>query len=158
MTIDTSYNLKMQQYQQLQKSTQTASTSATSTASTVQEDGTEVEYAAAVTSVKSGDRIEISAEGQKALAQMRAAKPAAESEGEVSDSAQPAPPAGAKPTGAPPAATAPQSTKESDDDESVSSTELYTLSETELQSLLTDGSITRSEYVSELARRGLDNT
>lgn len=156
MNIDTSYSLRSQQYQQLQKSNQSTSASAISDVPTDQEDRTKDEYTTTITSAESGDRIEISAEGQKALAQMQEAQSATQLESEESSSAQPSAPAGPKPSGPPPAASS-IGTDDSEDDEETASTELYTLSETKLQSLLNDGSITRSEYTSELARRGLEN-
>ncbi len=120
-----------------------------------QEDGTKVQDSSAVTSVTiKTDTIEISAEGQKALEQLKAAK------------------AGPKPApSAPQATTTEETTSETtavtedtssnasivaeltEDDESVSTTDLYTMSESELKSLVSDGTITRREMTDELERR-----
>ena len=120
-----------------------------------QENGTKVEDSSAVTSATSKtDTIEISAEGQKALEQLKAAKA----------SPKPVP-------SAPQASTTEETTSETaalteetsanasivaeltEDDESVSTTDLYTMSESELQSLVSEGTITRKEMQDELERR-----
>ena len=125
-------------------------------AATTQENGTKVEDSSAVTAATSKtDTIEISAEGQKALEQLKAAK------------------AAPKPTAsAPQASSAEETTSETaavteetsanasivaelteDDDDSVSTADLYTMSESELKSLVSDGTITRKDMQDELERR-----
>lgn len=120
-----------------------------------QEDGTKVEDASAVTAVKSKtDTIEISAEGQKALEQLKAAKAGLKA-------APSAPQASTTEETTSATATVTEDTSTNDeivaelteDDNSVSTTDLYTMSESELQSLVSEGTITRKEMLDELERR-----
>lgn len=122
-----------------------------------QDNGTKVEDPAAITAAESKtDKIEISAEGQKALKQIKAAKaggqPAAsaavtesteKSKDEISSVVET--------TDSGTSSVIKQLTAEGSDD--VSSSDLYTMSESELSTLVAKGTITRKEMEQELERR-----
>lgn len=125
-------------------------------ASKTQENGTKVEDSSAVTATSGkSDTIEISAEGQKALEQLKAAKAAPKP-------SQSAPKTSTAEASSTETASVAENTSSNasivaelteDDDDAVSTTDLYTLSESELKSLVSDGSITRKEMLDELERR-----
>ena len=119
-----------------------------------QEDGTKVEDSSAVTSVAvKTDTIEISAEGQKALEQIKAAK--------VSAKPAQSPPKTSTEEAESETAIATENTSSNasivaeltEEDDTVSTTDLYTMTESELKSLVTDGAITKKEMEDELQRR-----
>ncbi len=121
-----------------------------------QESGTKVEDPTALTATESKtDTIEISAEGQKALEQMRAAKAVEQPVvKEVADNSTDVA-SSAKTTESSTAAVVNQLTSE--DSVDVSSTDLYTMTESELRTLVSKGTITRTEMNDELERRSVSD-
>ena len=124
--------------------------------SKVQEDGTKIEDSSAVTSVAGKtDTIEISTEGQKALEQIRAAKasfkPAPSVPQKSTEEADDETSAVAEETSS--NASIVEELTQEDDSDSVSTSDLYSMSEDELRSLVSNGSITKKQMENELKRR-----
>ena len=121
-----------------------------------QENGTRVEDSTAVSaSASKTDTIEISAEGQAALEQIKAAK--------SNSSSAPATTAQTSSAKTSTAASTTSSLETTDsssditkylDENTVSTSDLYTKSESELKSLVSEGEITNQQMQDELARRG----
>ncbi|MEA4894799.1 MAG: hypothetical protein VB064_06015 [Oscillospiraceae bacterium] len=113
----------------------------------VQEDGTKVEDSAAVTSTSAkSDTVEISAEGQLALAQIKAGVSFSSQQTEAESTDEVVMVSSSKSL----------HTSELENDETISGSDLYSLSESELKSLVSEGKITRKQMEEELLRRSGD--
>lgn len=117
-----------------------------------QEDGTIVEDSSAVSSIKQEpDSVEISTQGQLALEQMIAEKAnsqtaAAQTISTITDTTES--------VSSEKSSTVPVTSQSSDDeDDDVSVEDLYTMTESELRSLVSEGKITKKEMQNELERR-----